>query len=48
MKPAIEVPKNIPLVMMRVLHSNVRESKIVLGARFHVMDFGFQALNSSL
>ena len=25
-----------------------RESKIVMGSRFHAMDFGFQALNSSL
>ena len=47
MKPVIEVPKNISLVM-RVLHSNVKESKIVLESRFHVMDSGFQALNFSL
>ena len=34
--------------MMRVLHLNVRESKIVSDYRFHAMDFGFPALNSSL
>ena len=34
--------------MMRILHLNVRESKIVSDSRFHAMDFGFPALNSSL
>ena len=34
--------------MTRVLHLNVRESKIVSDSRFHAMDFGFPALNSSL
>ena len=34
--------------MIRVLHLNVRESKLVLDSRFHAMDSGFHALNSTL
>ena len=48
LKPAIEVPKNISLVMRTRTPLKCRESKIVLDSRFHVMDPGFQALNSSL
>lgn len=46
-RPAIEVPKNISLVM-RIRRSIVRESKNVLDSRFQSKVSRFQALNASL